>query len=194
MTSPRDALLRGAQILERKLLPLGFHFQFRREGKASGGDFAWGEFIRGDRRLELHFRFSLGLVRYWLGDQGVYHQLYMRHLGARERSRYPGYSEDVDAQFESLLHDLEFAEDFLSGSGEVLKQAASEEALEAAKEDANYRAKSAGDTAIIERLRSRFHEGRYVEVLTLAEELQYPDRLAASERKMISISRRKLTP
>jgi hypothetical protein len=193
VTHPRDALLQGVRILERTLLPAGFKFQFRGEGRGSGGKFAWGEFTRGDRRLELHYRHSLGMVRYWRGNHGAAHEPYMRHLGVWADCQYPGFSEVVDLQFEALVHDLGFAEDFLSGSADVLQKAASEEALEASKHSDEFMAPSVGDTVTIERLRSRFHEGRYDEVLTLADELKYPERLAESERKMISISRKKST-
>jgi hypothetical protein len=61
--TPREILLRGKEELDPLLTPQGFYFEFRSEGPSSGGPFAWGEFVRGDRRLELHFRDSLGLVR-----------------------------------------------------------------------------------------------------------------------------------
>jgi hypothetical protein len=79
--SPKEALLDGAKILDSVLLPKGFRFQFREEGRGAGGNFAWGELVREDRRLELHFRKSLGLVRYHVGDQSAFHESYMRELG-----------------------------------------------------------------------------------------------------------------
>jgi len=53
--SPRDTLTKGALLLEPALKPHRFSFSFREEGQGSGGHFATGDFIRGDRRLELHF-------------------------------------------------------------------------------------------------------------------------------------------
>jgi hypothetical protein len=48
---PQGSLLEGAEILT-KVLPEDFSFQFRGGGKSSGGNYAWGEFVRGDRKLE----------------------------------------------------------------------------------------------------------------------------------------------
>lgn len=102
----------------------GFRFQFREEGRGAGGNFASGEFVCEDRRLELHFRGSLGLVRYHVGDQSASHESYMRELGVWDQRHYPGFSEDPAAAFHDLAHDLGLAHDFLSGPATVLRTAA----------------------------------------------------------------------
>jgi hypothetical protein len=61
--TPKTILLRGVSILA-PALGSGFAFEFRDEGRSSSGAFAWGEFVRGKRRLELHFTRDLGPVRY----------------------------------------------------------------------------------------------------------------------------------
>ena len=58
---PKEALFEGVKIIGPLLASKGFTFHFRDEGSGSGGKFVWGEFARKDRRLELHFRHSLGL-------------------------------------------------------------------------------------------------------------------------------------
>ncbi len=58
----KESLLAGAAILESVLLRYGFVFEFRDEREGAMGPFAWGEFVRGDRRL--HYRRGLGLVTY----------------------------------------------------------------------------------------------------------------------------------
>jgi hypothetical protein len=121
--NPSDALREGVAILETVLVPIGFHFSFGGEGKGSGGMFALGEFVRGDRRLEIHFRYNLGLVRYHVGTVNASHDFYMAELGVREKCKYPGYSDDFRDAFRDLTHDLGFADDFLTGTGAVLKQA-----------------------------------------------------------------------
>jgi hypothetical protein len=108
VASPKSALLEGAEILEKVVAAKDFHFQFRGEGKSSGGTFAWGEFVREDRRLELHVRFNLGLVRYHVGTESASHDYYMRELGVRERCHYPGFSEHPKQAFLGLAHDLGF--------------------------------------------------------------------------------------
>lgn len=89
-------------------------------GKSSGGNFASGEYVKGDRRLEIHFRYSLGLVTYHMGDLSLPHQAYMRALlGKSGGNKYPGFSNDPLDGFRHLKHDLEnFCGDFLAGTGE----------------------------------------------------------------------------
>ena len=121
--SPEKALLAGVDILSATLGPHGFEFELRGVGKGSGGHFAWGEFVRDDRRLELHYRESLGLVTYHASGRAATHEAYMRELGVWGRNRYPGYSSDHLQAFRDLAHDLAFAEDFLSGDADCLLSA-----------------------------------------------------------------------
>jgi len=130
VTQPKSILIEGSKLIQRFLEPRGFQFQFREEGTGSGGAFAWGDFVRGDRKLELHFRYSLGMVRYQIDGQSAAHERYMRELGVWEQCRYPGFSQDPLAAFRDLAHDLEYADDFSSGSGEVLRRAAGREAAQ----------------------------------------------------------------
>lgn len=62
---PKTILINGAKILEQVLGPHGFEFRFQSEGQSSGGLFACGQFVRGDRALELHFRYSLEHFPKW---------------------------------------------------------------------------------------------------------------------------------
>ena len=192
MFSPKEALLDGAKILDAVLLPKGFRFQFRKEGKGSGGNFACGEFVREDRRLELHFRQSLGLVRYHVGDQSAFHESYMRELGGWDQCRYPGFSEDPAAAFQDLAHDLGLADDFLSGSAAVLRTAAATEASGTAEQNKRDMAGYVGDVRQRQQLRQRFREGRYGQVVALAETLKYPDQMTESERRMVEIARKRI--
>lgn len=188
---PKDTLLDGAKILDPVLLPNGFRFQFQREGRGSGGNFAWGAFVREDRRLELHFRHSLGLVRYHIGEQSASHESYMRELGVRNHCRYPGFSDDPMAAFRDLAHDLGFADDFLSGSAAVLRTAAASEASDTAEQDKRAMAGYIGDARERQRLREQFREGNYPEVVGIAQTLKYPDQMTDSERRMVEIARKR---
>ena len=192
MFSPKEALLDGAKILDAVLLPKGFRFQSRKEGKGSGGNFACGEFVREDRRLELHFRQSLGLVRYHVGDQSAFHESYMRELGGWDQCRYPGFSEDPAAAFHDLAHDLGLADDFLSGSAAVLRTAAATEASDNAAQNKRDMAGYVGDVSERQQLRERFREGSYGQVVALAETLKYPDQMTESERRMVEIARKRI--
>jgi len=187
----KDALLNGAKILEPVLLPKSFRFQFREEGRGSGGSFAWGEFVREDRRLELHFRHSLGLVRYHVGDQCASHESYMRELGVLDQRRYPGFSEDPAAAFHDLAYDIGLADDFLSGSAAVLRRAATREASDAAEQDKRTTAGYVGDLRQRQELQERFREGSYGQVVALAEALRYPEGMTESECRMVEIARKR---
>ena len=188
VSRPKDVLFQGVRILERVLVPKGFLFQFGDEGRGSGGEFAWGEFVRGDRRIELHFRHSLGLVRYHLGGQSASHESYMRGLGIWDQCRYPGFSNDPLSAFHGLAHDLSLAQDFLSGSAAILQQVANSEAIIDANLSKDLMAGCVDDKRKLDQLRTCFREGRYDEVVTLAGELKYSDRMTESEQRMVEIA------
>lgn len=109
---------RGTQIIA----PLLERHSFAREnsvfGRSSGGDFASATWARGPRRLELHFRNSLGLVRYHAGEESISHEDYMWAVtGRRWATEYPGFSADPLDGFRHLRADLEdYALVFLDGS------------------------------------------------------------------------------
>ncbi len=96
----------------------GFVYVPGSAGVGSGGAFATGEFRRGSRRLELHYRGSLGLVAYHAGDLTLSHKDYMWSvLGEPWKSAYPGFSNDPLDSFRHLRADLEsYCIDFLAGS------------------------------------------------------------------------------
>jgi hypothetical protein len=117
--NPVETLRQGCCRLTRTLVDNGFALALEESGCGSGGEFARVVFCRGDRALELHYRFSLGLVTYRIGSLTIDHDAYMRGvLGKSRANHFPVFSSDPTQQFEALLFDLEhFAHDFLSGSG-----------------------------------------------------------------------------
>ena len=58
----QQVLTAGVQLLDSLMQSYGFVYTATTVGVGSGGAFAAGEFRRGDRSLELHYRYSLGLV------------------------------------------------------------------------------------------------------------------------------------
>ena len=124
MEDKKQVLQRGADLLGTLLLPYGFAFEVLGAGRCSGGDFAFGNFRHGDRRIELHFRDSLGMVRYLLGSSSMTHENYMYAvLGAWHASRYPGFSSDPMDGFRDLLSDLkDYGSDFVSGTDDCLSR------------------------------------------------------------------------
>jgi hypothetical protein len=112
-----DTLRDGNLILEATLGPAGYRFEPSAAGNSSGGDFASGRWIRADRAIEIHFRHSLGLVRYWIGLTSMSHRDLAEACDASGQASYPSYSTDPLDGFRHLRHDLEgFGGPFLSGA------------------------------------------------------------------------------
>ncbi len=116
-SKPLEFLEQGCAIVNEVLLPHGFRREKTVSGKASGGEFASTSYVNGSRRLELHFRYSLGLVSYHFGSLAISHEGLMRAvLGAKGGSKYPGFSEVPTDAFQDLAYDLaHFAKSFLNG-------------------------------------------------------------------------------
>jgi hypothetical protein len=123
MTGKAEEILeRGSELLETLLAPHGFAFRVIGAGNSSGGDFAYGEFRKHNRSLELHLRHTLGKVSYHLTDHEMSHENYMRSvLGRHHSSHYPGFSDDPFDGFRHLRLDLEkHGSEFLAGTDECL--------------------------------------------------------------------------
>ena len=124
--TPTEILERGAAELAKVLEPAGFLFIAGGEEAGRGGPSASGDFLRDDRRLELHVRASLGLVRYHFGDHVISHEDLVRGVRATERTagpqEYPGFGDDPLAGFQHLRADLErFGAVFLSGGAKAFR-------------------------------------------------------------------------
>ncbi len=118
MSSPEDILTEGCAILEPALLQHGFEYVPGVSAKGSGGRFARGRFVRGNRHLDLHVRRALGIVEYHVSEQSLSHEWYMLAATGR-RGAYPGYSSDPIDGFRHLVTDLEaYGQVFLSGTDE----------------------------------------------------------------------------
>jgi hypothetical protein len=121
--NPREALIEGVKVLDPFMSENGFSFSLIESGQGSGGIYAFGRYISGNRTLELHYRYSLGQVKYVIGDSELYHEDYMKLLRVSGKNHYPGFSEDYIQTFRDLLFDLQnFAYDFIGGSGEEFKR------------------------------------------------------------------------
>jgi hypothetical protein len=124
---PSSQLLeRGVAELTAVMGPAGFEFIQSDEGTDTVGPFAAGEFLRGDRRLELHVRSKLGLVRYHFGEEALAHEDLVRGVraldGIATEPQYPGFSTDPMAGFRHLRHDIErFGAIFLRGGAKAFR-------------------------------------------------------------------------
>jgi hypothetical protein len=190
---PSDTLAAGVEVLGPELVPHGFRFEPRGAGHGSGGPFAWGEFVRGDRRLELHFRWSLGFVIYHVGELSLGHEAYLRALGiARGTSHYPGFSDDPLDGFRHLAQDLaRYLTEFVQGDAAVFESAAPAEMARLAREWETARAGHEGDEQRRAGARAHFRAGEFARVVELLGEVRYPDLLSESERHMLAIAQRR---
>ena len=122
--APGEILRQGCEILDPLMRAHGVAFGKTCSGRGSGGPFARGSYLNGDRELELHFRFSLGLVTYHFRDIQIGHESLMRLVAENCRvSKYPGFSEDPLDAFRGLAYDLEnFGSAFLLGDFETFSR------------------------------------------------------------------------
>lgn len=194
--NPTEILKAGCEALERSLSLHGFVYCDAGAGQSCGGDFASGNYIRGDRKLELHFRGTLGLITYHIGSYSVTHESYMREiLGDRGGNQYPGFSENPLDGFHHLAADLDnYGQDFLSGSGEILIKAATQEAIRRKKQEDDSMVYAVGDIEKRERARQLFRDAQYQAVVQRLESLKYPERMTEAEKKMLEIAKRKSPP
>ena len=118
--TPVEIPQEGRFILDPVMHRHGFSFKSEPAGRGSGGPYASGAYMNGDRKLEIHFRYSLGLVTYHCGETSLDHESYMHALlGTTGGNRYPGFSEEPLDAFKGLAYDLEnSATAFLNGNFE----------------------------------------------------------------------------
>ena len=123
---PSDMMTEGATHLAPVLAPLGFTFRIVGTGASSGGPFCEAEFAGADRRVELHFRHAVGMVRWHIGDTSASHGAYMEALG--RSASYPQSQDDEMEGFRCLARDFSLIRtDFIEGDGGVLATVAEAE-------------------------------------------------------------------
>jgi hypothetical protein len=186
---PEARLRAGVPAVAKVLALHGFTFQFRESGTSAGGRFASGDFVRAERRLELHVRHGLGLVRYHVGPNSASHESYMKELGVFSRCEYPGFPNDPLDPFVRLAHDLSFAGEFISGDARLLLRASERERAAIAERDARDVQGYVGDVRTLERMRDSFRSGAYDQVVQLAGTLSLPDKMTTAQRRMVKIAK-----
>jgi hypothetical protein len=122
--NPEETLREGSELLMPLFAEHGFLFERTGGGQSSGGPSASAAFRKGDRKFELHFRFSLGMVRYHLGSESISHEEYMCSVFGRPNlSHYPGFSNDPLDTFRHLRNDLQgHCHEFLAGTNEAFQR------------------------------------------------------------------------
>jgi hypothetical protein len=109
-----ELLLQGKEILDPALEPWASQFRATEAGHGSGGHLAVGVYTHGEWSIELHVRWTLGIVNYKFGEATLEHRYFMQLLCVERQAMYPGFSDDPLDAFRHLRSDLErFAEPFL---------------------------------------------------------------------------------
>jgi hypothetical protein len=101
---PAEWLREGCSVLAPNLESHGFRLGQQKVGNGSGGHFAEVRWTRGEQYLELHVRYSLGLVTYGWDGESFRHADYMSWR--QVRGQYPGYGTDPIDGFRHLAADL----------------------------------------------------------------------------------------
>ena len=116
---PEEEMLRaGVDALRPVLEPHGFAFRIGTVGKGSGGYSASGFFEHGERSLEFHVRYGLGMVTYRIGKAELDHETYLRYAGHWAQRSYPNFGGTILESFRALASDLlAFGQDFVCGDG-----------------------------------------------------------------------------
>lgn len=201
--TPEQHLTEGVKILSSYLEPLGFRFELQGTGKSSGGTSAYGHFIKSgglfdrSRKIELHFRYSLGLVSYAVGKLVLSHQDYVDLLGRHGLNKYPNFSDDPQEAFHCLLWDLKhILSDFTECKAIVFRQKAPKRVEEIVEQHEasrlQHQKKSYGDQALIEQAAIAFKKGDYQEVDRLKRQLRYPELLSKTEQKLFELNGRRI--
>jgi len=196
---PEQHLTDGVKVLSVYLEPLGFKFQLKETGQGSGGHFAYGAFIKSgglfgkQRKIELHFRWSLGLVGYIIEDLRLSHEDYIYLLGKHGQNKYPNFSDNPQDAFQCLLWDLKnLLNDFTEHGAAIFKMKAPEKVkeLELQQEIFNQadKKKYSGDERLIEQAKIEFKKGNYEQVDKLRQRIQYPELLTKTENKLFELN------
>lgn len=131
-------LIEFTQKLNPFLNPLGFVFEISGSGVSSGGEFAAGFYVNGDKKIGLIYRAitGLGSVNYEYHQMAISHSNLMSHLGKYEVSKlkydtnkFSSYSKDGGSVHDALVYDIQnFGMTFLVSSDELFEKTLKETA------------------------------------------------------------------
>jgi len=193
MRDPKSELEAGIVILDPALLPHGFIFHFQNSGRGSGGNFAWGKYVRGDRSLDLHHGWGLGIIQYNIADLSIDHSAYLKSLGVDNESDL--LSTPLESgldRYHALRSDLEnFCSDFVTGPATEWAVAARFDGQRRAERNKRLNAKYVGDDRKRLQARELFQNEDYDEVVAVMDALVHPDLLDQSEQRMLEIARKR---
>jgi hypothetical protein len=188
---PRELLQAGVEVLNPFLNSVGYHFQFDHDGQGSGGYYACGRFACGNRSIELHHRWGLGIVNYQFSGFSLDHSAYLDGLGLDRDSHYLWLRLEAGIdRYEGLLEDLrQFCADFLTGTASQWMSIALANAEARKAEHFRRELGYVGDERKLQQAREAFRIKEYSRVVQLLESLHCPDALSEHQQKMLDVSR-----
>ena len=194
--TPQQSLLEGVKILSTYLEPLGFQFKLNGTGNSSGGHFAHGNFYCGDREIMMHYRWSLGLVSYKVGNLVLGHEDYIDLIDKHGQNKYPNFSNESTDAFNCLRFDLEnLLNDFTENNAIQFREKAPEKIMAINKiqeiKKNVYKKNISGDRQIIEQAKAEFKNGNYNLVDDLKKKIQHLDLLTETEKKIFELNDKK---
>ena len=193
MRDPKSELEAGTAILDPALVPHGFVFQFQDAECGSGGNFAWGKYVRWDRSLDLHHRWGLGIIQYNIADLSMDHTAYLRSLGVDNQSDLLSVPlESGLDRYHALRSDIEnFCSDFVTGPAIEWAAAAKLDGQLRSERNRRLNAIYVGDDHKRQHVRELFSNKRYADVVATLTGVDYPDLLDQSEQQMLEIARKR---
>ena len=193
MFDPKSQLESGVAILDPALLPHGFVFHFQDAGCGSGGNFAWGKYVREDRSLHLHHRWGLGIIQYNIADLSMDHAAYLKSLGVDNQSDLLSTRlESGLDRYYALRSDLEnFCTDFVTGPATEWTAAARVDGERRSERNKRLNAKYVEDDRKRQRAQELFQDRRYDLVVSILDGLVHPELLDQSEQRMLAIARKR---
>lgn len=153
-------------------------------------------FVNSARSVELNHLYSLGPVIYSIREFSVEHTLYSQALGLTVAGQFPCFADDSISGYGALLHDLEnllspffvgIEDDFMAIARQYMQAQKQQHAND--NRDLNYYA--AGEDRLKAHARELFREGNYAEVVQIESQIQFPDLLTDSERKIFALARKR---
>ena len=159
------------------------------------GNFFSATFSQQPRSVEVHHLFSLGPVLYRIGGYFIEHTPYVEALGVASSAQYPSYDDDSSAGYPALLHDLRtLLSPFFTSSQEEFSRIASpfmERQRQRATDDER-RITYHGflEHRLKAHARELFFQKRFNEVVSIEEQIRFPEFLSEPERYIFAQARK----
>jgi len=191
----REDFEAGLQVLGPFFDSLGYACTVADGFRDKEGDFYSAAFTLLPRTVEVHHLYSLGPVIYRMGDFHIEHTPYLEALGLATSARYPSYDDDSRAGYRALLYDLgTLLSPFFTISQEEFLRIASLFMDKQRQGRAEAQRRIEYGCALEDRLKAHarelFFQKRYAEVVSIEEQIRFPESLTEPERYIFAHARK----